>query len=133
MTYEDRDIYGIYKGNGRKGPGPELMGAGTLTGDSVYNLQNEHLGDIKEFMLDMRTGTVAYAVLSFGGIFSIGAKLFAVPWDVLRLDTENKRFVLDVHKEHFEKAPGFDSSEWPDMADQSWADRVRTYYGNSIR
>lgn len=34
MTYEDRDIYGIYKGNGRKGPGPELMGAGTLTGDS---------------------------------------------------------------------------------------------------
>ena len=132
MTYEDRDIYGIYKGNGRKGPGPELMGAGTLTGDSVHNLQGEHLGDNKEFMLDMRTGKVAYAVLSFGGVFSIGEKLFAVPWDVLKLDTENKRFVLDVHKEHFDKAPGFDSNEWPDMADQSWADRVRTYYGNSI-
>ena len=56
MSYEDRDQYGMYVDNGHKGPGPELMGADTLIGDHVHNLQNEHLGEIKEIMLDMRTG-----------------------------------------------------------------------------
>jgi sporulation protein YlmC with PRC-barrel domain len=131
MTYEDRDTYGIYKENGNKGPGPELMGATTLIGEKVQNLQDEHLGDIKEIMLDLRTGKVAYAVLSFGGVFTIGEKLFAVPWAALKLDTVNKRFVLNVKKERFEKAPGFDSDNWPNMADQSWSAGIHDYYGIS--
>ncbi len=132
MTYEQRDTYGIYKEKMNKGPGPELMGANTLSGENVHNVQGEHLGDIKEIMLDMRTGQVAYAVLSFGGVFTIGEKLFAVPWSALKLDTVNKRFVLDVAKQRFEDAPGFDSDNWPDMADQSWVDNIRIYYGTTI-
>ncbi|MES2880154.1 MAG: PRC-barrel domain-containing protein [Pseudomonadota bacterium] len=131
MSYEERDTYGIYKNRDDKGPGPELMGANTLIGDDVHNLEDEHLGDIKEIMLDMRTGKVAYAVLSFGGLFSLGEKLFAVPWSALKLDTENKRFVLDVEKERFEKAPGFDSDHWPDMADTTWSNEIHSYYGTS--
>ena len=131
MTYEERDTYGIYKETGHKGPGPELMGANTLIGDNVHNAQDEHLGDIKEIMLDMRTGKVAYAVLSFGGVFTIGEKLFAVPWSALKLDTVNKRFVLNVAKDRFQNAPGFDSDNWPNMADQSWIDSIRTYYGTT--
>lgn len=131
-TYAERDTYGIYKEeNGHKGPGPELMGANTLIGDHVHNVQNDHLGEIKEIMLDMRTGKVAYAVLATGGIFTIGEKLFAVPWSALKLDTVNKRFVLDILKDRFENAPGFDSNDWPDMANQSWSAGIRTYYGVS--
>lgn len=37
MNYEDRDTYGIYKGNTGGGPGPDLMGADTLVGNDVYN------------------------------------------------------------------------------------------------
>ena len=130
MSYSERDTYGIYKENGHKGPGPELMGANTLTGEHVHNLKKEHLGDIKEFMLDMHTGKVAYAVMSFGGVFSIGEKLFAVPFNAMKLDTVNKCFVLDVEKDRFEKAPGFDSNQWPNMADPTWIDSIRTYYGS---
>ena len=132
MSYLDRDTYGMYK-VGHKGPGPELMGAGTLTGDHVHNLQNEHLGEIKEFLLEMSTGKVAYAVLSSGGLFTMGEKLFAVPFKALKLDTVNKRFTLDAPKSRVEDAPGFDSNEWPDMADQSWIDKVHSYYGVSSR
>jgi len=137
MTYEERDTYGIYKDygiykqNADKGPGPKLMGANTLIGDNVHNAQDEHLGDIKEIMLDTRTGKVAYAVLSFGGVFTIGEKLFAVPWGALKLDTVNKRFVLNIEKDGFKNAHGFDSNNWPDMADQSWIDGISTYYGTS--
>lgn len=128
MTYAERDTYGIYKENGHKGPGPELMGANTLTGEHVQNAKGDHLGDIKEFMLDMQTGKVAYAVLSFGGVFTIGEKLFAVPFQSMKLDTINKCFVLDIEKERFAKAPGFDSNNWPDMADPSWIEGIQTYY-----
>lgn len=113
----------------RRGPGPEIMSAQTLAGNDVYNLENEEVGDIEDIMLDMRSGVVRYAVLSFGGFLGMGGKLFAVPWDALKLDTENKRFVLDVGKERLKDAPGFDKDHWPNMADQSWAKAVHTYYG----
>ncbi|TFW17005.1 PRC-barrel domain containing protein [Massilia arenosa] len=131
MSYEQRDTYGMYANHGRKGPGPELMGADTLIGDHVHNLQGEHLGEIKEIMLDMRTGTIAYAVMSRGGVLSLGEKLFAVPWESLRLDTVKKGFVMDVPKERFENAPGFDTDHWPDMADPSWQLDIQRHYGLS--
>ena len=123
MSYTGRDAYGMYVDNGNKGPGPELMGADTLIGDHVHNLKNEHLGEIKEIMLDMRTGKIAYAVMSSGGILTIGEKLFAVPWEALTLDTVNKRFTLNIDKERIENAPGFDTDHWPNMANQTWASR----------
>jgi sporulation protein YlmC with PRC-barrel domain len=131
MSYLDRDTLGIYRRSSKDGPGPALMGADTLIGDDVYNHKDEDLGDIKEIMLDMRTGKVAYAVLSFGGIMGMGEKLFAVPWQRLTLDTVNKRFILDIEKEHLENAPGFDKDNWPDMTSEDWSDEVDAFYGTS--
>ena len=127
MNYQEQDTFGMYRNH--KGPGPRLMGANTLDGNDVYNKQDEDLGDIKEIMLDVPSGRVAYAVLSFGGFLGMGDKLFAVPWNALTLDTVNKRFVLDVSKERLEQAPGFDKDAWPNMADATWVKNVHAYYG----
>lgn len=129
MNYHESDTLGIYTNNAENGPGPYLMGANTLIGNDVYNDHDEDLGDIKEIMLDMRSGKVAYAVLSFGGILGLGEKLFAVPWAALMLDTVNKRFVLKVEKETLHSAPGFDKNNWPDMADAEWTEKIHSYYG----
>ena len=129
MSYADRDRYGIYNHSDNNGPGPSLMGADTLIGDDVVNAAHEDLGEIKEIMLDMRNGQVAYAVLSFGGFLGMGEKLFAVPWQALKLDTANKRFMLNVDKAQLKNAPGFDSDKWPDMSDPNWASEVHNFYG----
>lgn len=136
MNYEERDTYGMYKGRNfgitgseKQGPGPDVMGADTLIGNDVYNHKEEDLGDIKEIMIDMHSGTVAYAVLSFGGFLGLGDKLFAVPWNALVLDTKNKRFVLNVDKERLESAPGFDKDAWPDMANPTWQNEIHSFYG----
>jgi sporulation protein YlmC with PRC-barrel domain len=133
MSYLDRDIFGMYKKHHSAGPGPRLMGADTLIGEDVYNLQDENVGDIKEVMLDMQTGEVAYAVLSFGGILGLGEKLFAVPWEYLSIDTVNKRFLLDVDKAQLKQAPGFDKDNWPDMGDADWTNAVQTFFGTRPR
>jgi sporulation protein YlmC with PRC-barrel domain len=130
-NYVSRDTYGMYKGYGESGgPGPALMGADTLLGNDVYNDAEENLGTIKEFMIEMATGRISYAVLSFGGFLGMGDRLFAVPWQALRLDTDNKRFVLrNVSKEQLKNAPGFDKDHWPTMADNTWAAEVHSFYG----
>lgn len=129
MNNEITDASSIYHRSTEGGPGPDLMGASTLIGNDVYNHKGEDIGNIKEIMLDMRTGQVRYAVLSFGTFLGMGGKLFATPWTALTLDTNNKRFVLNVDKERLAKAPGFDNDKWPDMADQAWANEIHSYYG----
>lgn len=62
---------------------------------------------------------VGYAVPSFGGIFIDNDR------SSLKLDKVNKRFVLDVEKERFENVPGFDSNNWPNMADPSRIHNIR--------
>jgi sporulation protein YlmC with PRC-barrel domain len=111
------------------GPGPRLMSTGSLSGNKVLNPNGDMLGDVKDIMLDMHSGRVSYAVISSGGFLSIGEKLFAIPWDALKLDTVNKCFLLDVAKERLEAAPGFDKDAWPNMADATWANEVHAYYG----
>jgi sporulation protein YlmC with PRC-barrel domain len=108
---------------------PNILSANTMIGDDVVNMQGEDLGEIKELMIDLETGQVAYAVLSFGGVLGLGDKLFAIPWSALTVDTENKNFVLSVSKEKLEDAPGFDKDNWPDMADRTWGAEIYTYYG----
>jgi sporulation protein YlmC with PRC-barrel domain len=112
-----------------EGPGPHIMAADSLTGEKVVNQAGENLGEITHIMLDISHGTVSYAVLSFGGVFGVNDKLFAVPWSSLALDVDNKWFVLNVDKEKLRDAPGFDKDHWPAMADPTWYEEVHAYYG----
>ncbi len=106
-----------------------VLAAGTLAGDKVRNAAGEDLGKVDEIMIDITSGKIAYAVLSFGGILRMGNKLFAVPWDALRVDEDEKCFILDVDKNTLENAPGFDKDNWPDMTDTTWGSEVFRYYG----
>src|SRR5664279_3761665 len=105
-----------------------VLAASTLAGDPVQNSAGEDLGKVDEIMIDVPTGRIAYAVLSFGGFLGMGDKLFAIPWSLLSLDEGRKVFILDVDRATLEKAPGFDKDNWPDMTDHAWGGRIYTYY-----
>lgn len=104
------------------------LSASSLSGNKVVNAQDEDLGKVEDLMIDTSKGTVDYAVLSFGGVFGIGDKLFAIPMEELNIDTENECCVLDVDKERLKNAPGFDKDHWPNTADPKWQSSVRSYY-----
>src|SRR5258706_673741 len=110
-------------------PGPYVMSCGTLTGDAVTNRAGEDLGEIAHVMIDVPSGRIAYAVVACGGVFGIGAKLFAVPWGAFTLDADRQCLVMNVDKSRLENAPGFDKDHWPAMADPRWASEVHDYYG----
>jgi sporulation protein YlmC with PRC-barrel domain len=106
-----------------------MMSTGSLKGDDIYNPRGEKLGKVEEIMLDVTTGMVGYVVLSFGGFMGMGDKLFAVPWQALRLDEEQHRFILDVPKDRLESAPGFDKDNWPDMGGEGFDDEIYAFWG----
>lgn len=108
-----------------------VLSASSLSSNDVYNPKGEKLGSIKELMLDIKSGKICYAVLSFGGFLSLGEKLFAVPWSALTVDTENERLVMDADEERLKTAPGFDPDKWPNMADAGWEKSVHSYYGTT--
>ncbi len=108
---------------------PKVLAADTLKGDKVVNHQREDLGKIENLMIDLASGRIAYAVLSFGGFMGMGDKLFAIPWSALTVDTVEKQFILNVDKELHKKATGFDKDHYPNMADRAWATKTFSYYG----
>jgi len=105
-----------------------VLSAATITGDRVRNPAGEDLGKVEEIMIDVPTGQVAYAVISFGGFLGIGDKLFAVPWRALTLNERDHEFILNVDRRRLETAPGFDRDNWPDMADPHWGEQVDSFY-----
>lgn len=112
----------------REGEDREVMAADFLIGERVVNSWGEDLGKIEEIVIDVEMGRVRYAVLSFGGVFGLGEKLFALPWKVLRADPENRQFVLDIDRERLKNAPGFDRHDWPRMADPQWGRDIHRFY-----
>jgi hypothetical protein len=44
------------------------------------------------------------------------------------VDEDEKCFLLNVDRQTFEHAPGFDKNNWPDMSDVSWSKELSAYY-----
>jgi sporulation protein YlmC with PRC-barrel domain len=105
------------------------LGASSLLHDKVVNLDGQDIGRIEELMIDVVSGRVAYAVLSFGGFMGIGNKLFALPWSAITVDEAKKRFVVNATKELLEKMPGFDKEHWPDLGDLEYAASLYCQWG----
>jgi sporulation protein YlmC with PRC-barrel domain len=100
------------------------LGASTLIHDKVVNLSGDDIGCIEELMIDVTTGRVAYAVLSFGGFLGFHNKLFALPWSALTVDEAKKCFVVNVTRDALANMRGFDKAHWPDLNDLEHATGV---------
>jgi sporulation protein YlmC with PRC-barrel domain len=106
-----------------------LIAAGTVAGNHVRNLAGEELGRIEDLMIDLNTGRIIYAVLSFGGFLGIGDRRYPVPWSALRIHAERNELILDLSRSDLEKAPAFEKDSWPDMASPSFDEEIRAHYG----
>lgn len=103
--------------------------ASKLIGTDVRNPQDENLGKIEDLIVDTKGRVAHYAILSFGGILGIGDKLFAYPVEMLRRTADRDELVLDIDKARLEKAPGFESNNWPDWGTDSYRRGVDRYFG----
>lgn len=109
----------------------ERLTATSIIGDKVENTQGDDLGTIDNLMINIRTGRVEYAVVEYGSFLGIGGKLFAIPFDELRVVPEKRVFVVKRDKDYLRMSPGFDKNHWPDTNDHSYYGDVDTYWGGT--
>jgi sporulation protein YlmC with PRC-barrel domain len=88
------------------------MRASNLIGQNVKSPQGKSLGAITDLIVDMNTGKVRYAMLSFDpGIFS-RERLFAVPTNELKWGPGKNDVVYNMTRERLENA-GVEKRDWP--------------------
>lgn len=115
----------------KKTTGPNIR-ASELIGMNIQNLQGDQVGEVEDIVLNVRTGKVNYAAVSYGGFLGIGDNLFAVPFEAFKVGKERGQdeyvLVLDVTKEQLEGAEGFDKDSWPNFADEKFVMELKQRY-----
>lgn len=105
-----------------------LIASDKVEGTAVYNRNGERLGSVYNFMVNKRSGQVAYAVLSFGGFLGIGSSYHPLPWNELTYDPRLGGYVVNRSKEQFEGAPSYSASELSAWDDAEYTRRIDGYY-----
>jgi len=102
----------------------------------VVNKEGKDMGQVQTFVVDMKEGLIAFAIVAFGGFLGITDKWFALPWVVLEWHPEKKKFILDLSEDILKNAPGMDKNNWleeidrwQESQDMECVDRYCTYYG----
>ncbi len=101
-----------------------------VIGMPVKTPDQKRIGEIEELVIDIESGTVAYAVLSFGGHFGFGEKFFAVPWSEFSMvhNEAGHHFVVDTSADKLRKLPGLSKKNWPETATSEWDVVVDKHY-----
>jgi hypothetical protein len=102
--------------------------ASKLMGASVNNLQDEKVGNVKNFIVDLSAGRIVAVIISAGGYMGMDGELSAVPPIALRYNTEHNALQLDTSKEMLANSPHFKSNEWPDFNQPGYAGGVYHAY-----
>jgi hypothetical protein len=93
---------------------PTLFSAGSLIGASVQKSDGETRGTVVDAMLKSDDKSMAYVVISEGGIGGAGETLRAVPPPHLQHDEE--KFVCDLTDEEWQRLPPIKDDRWPESA-----------------
>lgn len=108
----------------------QLIAADKVEGTSVYNPKGESLGSVERVMLNKLNGRVAYAVVSFGGLFGIGSRYYPLPWEMLRYDQNQGGYVVDIDRDRLDAAPSYEDEDLgASSSEPDWSKRVDDFYG----
>ena len=107
----------------------QMLRATHLTGTEVVNLEGESLGKLEEIMIDVPSGRVGYAVLSFGGFLGMGDRHYPLPWSQLTYDERLGGYRVDITERDLERAPSHRAGSSP-AYDGGYGRDIWSYYGS---
>jgi hypothetical protein len=105
-----------------------LIASDRVEGTPVRRADGEKIGTIQRLMIDKLSGSVAYAVLSFGGFLGMGQKHAPIPWARLNYDPTLGAYQLELSNEELSGAPSIAAGEELDWGDRSREVEIHNYY-----
>jgi len=110
-----------------KTPHP-LIASDRIEGTPVYGSDGYRIGAIKRMMIEKQRGSVAYVILSFGGVLGLGNDYCPVPWDLLSYNEYLGGYEVDISDTDLKNAPKFREENWDD-GDRKKEMALFDYYG----
>lgn len=102
-----------------------LISSENVEGTTVYDPSGDKIGEIDHLMIDKVSGSVRYAVMSFGGFMGLGHSHYPLPWNALTYDRERGGYITNVTAEKLKDAPEFSDDSW---TDRDWEARWHRYF-----
>jgi hypothetical protein len=103
----------------------------TLMGTTVLDPQNRKLGQIKDVLLDSRTGQATFVVLDTE-IPGSGHAMLVVPYPALRLSISpsdhRQTVVLDLRPDQVRSAPQIQNNQWQMLQNPQFLQQARDFY-----
>ena len=94
-----------------------LIASDRVEGTTVRRGDGTKVGTIERLMIDKVGGSVAYAVLRFGGFLGINEKHLPIPWPRLTYDKALGAYHLDLSDEELRNAPAIEKDfDWGNRA-----------------
>lgn len=101
--------------------------ASNVIGQDVKNAGSETIGEVKDIVVDMKSGEIVAVIISTGGFLGIGEALSAVPVALLRYDSRAEGFKTKLTKEQLGRAPQFKAKQWPDYSEANSTEALRSF------
>jgi sporulation protein YlmC with PRC-barrel domain len=99
-----------------------------IIGFTVRDSSHQDLGKIQDFVVDLKSGHLLYAVLAQGGVVGVGEKLYPIAPQALSFSEAGDELTLNMSRAQLEHAPQFAAGSWPALNDPKWASDVYTFY-----
>ncbi len=115
--------------NARSITSPNLMNMKRFRNLEVVNHEKKLVGKIQDYILNVLDLSIDYVIVSLEVPLGIKDKLYIFPWQALKLDNDELRFILPVDVKKLRNAPGY-SSDWPDTPEDSLLVRVDNFYSD---
>ncbi|MES2438385.1 MAG: PRC-barrel domain-containing protein [Verrucomicrobiota bacterium] len=101
--------------------------ASEVIGTNVKNSTDENIGEVKDIVIDLKSGEILAVIVSSGGFLGVADTLSAVPSSALRYDTAAKAFKTKITKEQLQRAPQHQAGNWPDYSNAAMMTKLREY------
>lgn len=109
-----------------------MMLATALLGREVVSTEADKLGNVDDFLIDLATGDVPFALISHGGFLGIGQDQAAVPLSAFSMGLEENNLVLNLTADQFETFPNVEiDSDWPVGLDTGWDAALRNFWNSA--
>ena len=107
----------------------ELISSRRVEGTNVFDASGKKLGTVHSVMINKRSGQVAYALLSFGGVLGVGSHIYPIPWESLDYDVDLDGYRVEMSRDQLQHAPRMSLDDTDRPIDRDHAEEVRSYYG----
>jgi sporulation protein YlmC with PRC-barrel domain len=106
-----------------------MAGSKEIIDMPVVDSCGESIGTLRDITIDLRTGRVAYGIVTLDRAPNCGDRVIAVPWNAMHLDRDNEHLCVNAAREWVEQAPAVHVDSMPSLFDHDRAVLIHSFFG----